>query len=297
MAQMADSEPWTIQKLMEWTRQFLQRKNLAEPRLATELLLAHALGVRKIDLYTRYDQPVTPEPLTAFRELVKRAADGEPIAYLVSYREFFSLRLRVTPDVLIPRPETETLVSEVIHTARQDGRDPAKLRVLDLATGSGCIAVALAVHLRGAKVIATDLSEEALAVARENALAHKVEIDFRQGSLYEPLTDEPPFDFICSNPPYIAEPELGKLPREVRDFEPRLALVAGTDGLDVIRPLIAGAPDRLADDGMLFMEVAYDQAARVAPLVQAAAGLTDVHTVRDALGHERVIVATKESGQ
>ncbi|MDD4889621.1 MAG: peptide chain release factor N(5)-glutamine methyltransferase [Phycisphaerae bacterium] len=308
---MADTEPWTIQRLMEWTRQFLQRKAVDEPRLATELLLAHAMGLRKIDLYTRYHELVPDEPLAKFRELVKRAAEQEPIAYLVGYREFFSLRFKVTPDVLIPRPETETLVAEVIHQARQRGNPlpldgggsgggvPASLRILDVATGSGCIAIALAKHLPGATVIATDLSEAALAVARENAEANKVAVDFRAGSLFEPVAGEPPFDYICSNPPYISEPEFPALPANVRGFEPKIALVGGADGLAVIRPLVAGVPERLADGGMLFMEIAFNQAGRVVPIVQATPGLADVRTIKDALGHERVVAARKTlaSGQ
>lgn len=299
MSLMPDTDPWTIQRLMEWTRQFFQRKGVDEPRLATELLLAHALGLRKIDLYTRYTQVVPDAPLAAFRELVRRAAEHEPIAYLVGYREFFSLPFKVTRDVLIPRPETETLVAEVIAQARQSGRAPTSLRILDIATGSGCIAIALARHLAGATVIATDVSEPALAVARENAQANGVSVDTRLGSLYDPAAGEAPFDFICSNPPYIAEADVAKLPANVRDFEPRLALTAGADGLSVIRPLLAGAADRLAPGGMLLVEVAFDQAGRIVPLAAATPGLADVRTIKDSLGHERVVVATKSvaSGQ
>jgi release factor glutamine methyltransferase len=294
---MTQTEAWTIQRLMDWTRQFFQRKNVPEPRLATELLLAHALSARKIELYTRFEQIVPEDKLAVFRDLVRRAAEGEPIAYLVGYREFFSLSIKVTPDVLIPRPETETLVSELIHVARQGGKEggkePAGLRILDLATGSGCIAIALATHLPGATVVATDVSPAALAVAAENAATHKVTIDFRAGSLYEPVANDPPFDFICSNPPYISAGELPGLPREVRDFEPAVALIAGASGLEVIEPLIAGAPARLNPGGMLFMEIAYNQADKVVPIATRTAGLADVRTVRDNLGHQRVVVATR----
>ena len=293
MARMTQTEAWTIQRLMDWTRQFFQRKNVPEPRLATELLLAHALSVRKIDLYTRFEQVVPDGPLAVFRDLVRRAAEGEPIAYLIGYREFFSLSIKVTPDVLIPRPETETLVSELIHVARQSGKDPATLRILDLATGSGCIAIALATHLPGATVIATDVSPAALAVAAENAATHKVTIDFRAGPLYEPVADGPPFDFICSNPPYISAGELPTLPHDVRDFEPAVALVAGPSGLEVIEPLIAGAPARLIPGGMVFIEIGYTQADKVVPLAAGTTGLADVRTVKDSLGHQRVVVAKR----
>lgn len=293
MAAMAESEPWTIHRLMDWTRPFLERKGVEEPRLAAEVLLAHALAVRKIELYTNYENVVPPESLTIFRDLVARAAAGEPIAYLVGYREFFSLKFKVTPDVLIPRPETETLVDAVIHAVRQRGQDPAGLRILDVATGSGCIAIVLARHLAGARVIATDISESALAVARENAESHKAAVEFRHGPFFEPLAGEPPFDYVCSNPPYIAENEWPTLPRTVRDYEPRSALAGGPEGLDVIGPLFAEAPSRLAEGGMLFVEVGYNQAGRVVQLAESVAGLSDIHTVRDNLGHERLVVASK----
>jgi len=289
---MPEQETWTIQRLMEWTRPFLERKGVEEPRLATELLLAHALSVRKIELYTRYHDTVDDESLGKFRELVRRASEHEPIAYLVGYREFFSMKFEVTPDVLIPRPETETLVQEVIHTARNRGQTPAELRILDVATGSGCIAVSLAVRLAGATVIATDISEAALAVAGRNAATHKAAVDLRAGSLYEPVAGEAGFDYICTNPPYIAESDFESLPANVRKFEPKIALTSGAEGLGVIRPLVGGAPALLKAGGMLFMEVAFDQAGKVAPLFEAA-GLTDVHAVKDSLGHARVVVGRK----
>ncbi|MCG3178820.1 MAG: Release factor glutamine methyltransferase [Phycisphaerae bacterium] len=293
----AESQTWTIERLMAWTRDFLTRKDVEEPRLAAELLLAHALEIQRIQLYVRFDQPVAGPALDKFRELVRRAGEHEPIAYLVGRREFFSLPFAVGPDVLIPRPETETLVEEAIRLARAGNgtaaKPPALLRVLDVGTGSGAIAVALARHLRGATVVATDVSPGALAVAQANAAANGCTIDFRLGSLYDPVGGEAGFDLVCSNPPYISEAELADLPANVRDYEPRLALAAGPDGLEVIRPLIEQAPGLLADGGRLLIEVAWNQAPRVAPLMEQA-GLADVRTVRDTLGHERVVVGTKK---
>lgn len=343
-----DTQTWTILRLLEWTRDFLARKGVEEPRLAAEILLAHSLDAQRIQLYTRFDQPVAGEPLAKFRDLVRRAADQEPIAYLVGHREFFSLPMKVTPDVLIPRPETETLVEAAIAHARRrvappetwqppepaevdepedptngdshawqgdDAESPAEpaapslppirpkpqaelrfpgLRVLDMGTGSGCIAVALARHLPGATVIATDISSAALEIARENAAANGVQIDFREGPLLDPVAGEAAFDYICSNPPYVRSDELADLPANVRNYEPHTALVAGDDGLEVIRPLVAAAPDMLAPGGLLLIEVGYTQGSAVADLMAENAALDNVRTLRDTLGHERVVVATKK---
>ncbi|MGE0479034.1 MAG: peptide chain release factor N(5)-glutamine methyltransferase [Phycisphaerae bacterium] len=281
--------PWTVARLLGWTRDFLERRRLESPRLCAEILLAHAMGCERIQLHARWDTTPESGAVDRFRELVKRAADGAPIAYLTGAKEFFSLTFEVTPDVLIPRPETEILVERVIHLARRP--DAGLQRVLDLGTGSGCIAIALARHLPGVAVCASDVSAAALAVAKRNAERHQLadRIEFRAGDLFA-AWDEQRFDVIVSNPPYVATTAAGSLPRHVRDYEPTGALFAGEDGLAVIRRIVADAPQRLNAGGWLLLEIAYDQAAALRALL-AAPSWAEVVLHRDGGGHERVAQA------
>lgn len=287
-----DSASWTVARLLQWTRAYFERQGLESPRLCAEILLAHALGCERVELYTRYRMVPDKTALRSFREAVRQAAAGRPIAQLTGFKEFFSLRFEVTPDVLIPRPETEVLVERTIHLVRGSA-EPLE-RILDLGTGSGCIAVSLARYLPTVRLGASDISPAAVEVARRNADRHGVgaRIEFRVGDLFAPWADGPPFDVIVSNPPYVGESEAASLPRNVRDFEPPAALFAGADGLDVLRRLIAAAPAHLRAGGHLLVEVGYQQAAAVGALLDEA-HWCDIVTYRDALGHERVVHARR----
>ena len=281
-------EIWTVARLLQWTRQYFEQRQVEAPRLCAELLLAHALGCERIELYTRYESVPVEERLAIFREAVREAAAGRPIAYLTGERDFFSLAFEVTPDVMIPRPETEVLVERVIHLARHGDATPRS--ILDLCTGSGCIAVSLAKNLPDATVCASDVSEAALAVARRNAARHGVveRIDFRFGDLLEPWASEPAFDVIVCNPPYIALRDKADLPPNVREFEPELALYGGEDGCDFLRRLAAETPPCLAQNGHLLMEIGYDQSASARNILEEA-GWRDIVAYRDGLGHQRVM--------
>ncbi len=283
-----DSAPWTIARLLDWTRAHFARHQLEAPRLCAELLLAHALGCERIHLYTRHDETPGPVVLETFRALVRQAAAGRPIAYLTGTKEFFALPLEVTADVLIPRPETEILVERTIDLVR---RAPGPRRILDLGTGSGCIAVALARHLPDATLLASDVSAAALAVARRNAARHGVaeRIEFRVGDLFEPWRAPPtaPCDIVVCNPPYIATRGAPVAP-QVRDHEPHVALFAGPDGLDVIRRVLAEAPAWLTPGGHLLLEMGFDQAAAVVRLA-AAPAWCEPAVYRDGAGHARVL--------
>jgi release factor glutamine methyltransferase len=283
------AEAWTVARLLSWTREYFERSGLESPRLCAEILLAHAIQCKRLELYTRHELVPAAEQLGRFRESVKQAATGKPIAYLTGTKDFFSLSFEVTPDVLVPRPETEVLVERTIHLAR--ARE-TPLRLLDLGCGSGCIAIALARQLPAATICASDISDAALTVARRNAARHEVEsrIEFRGGDLLAPWSDAPPFDAIVSNPPYIGLREAAELSPGVRDFEPHAALFAGPDGLDVHRRLAVDARDHMADAGHLLVEVAWNQAAQVRDLL-AAAAWTNIQTYRDDLRHERVVHA------
>lgn len=294
MARMNDeaNDSWTVRRLLEWTRAYFEEKQLDAPRLSAEILLASAMDCPRIALYTRYDEQPAPEQRRRFRELVQQAGDGRPIAYLTGVKEFFSLPMFVDESVLIPRPETEILVERTIHLARHAQRRVR--RILDLGTGSGCIAVALAVHLPEAQIAASDVSDAAIAVARRNAETHGVaeRIEFRSGDLFAPWRDDDPFDVILSNPPYVADRDASSLPRNVRDFEPHTALFGGANGLEMIRRIAEEAPARLAADGDLMIEIAYDQASAARAALDAA-GWRSIVSYRDLARHERVLHARR----
>lgn len=285
------NEAWTVRRLLEWTEDFLRKKGFESPRLEAQILLAHALGCKKIDLYVRHEEEPGEAQRTAFREMIKMRADGMPVAYLVGHREFYSLEFAVTPAVLIPRPETETLVMEALRRLK-----PLESpRVLDVGTGSGAIAIAIARQHKTARVTAGDISPAALAVAAENARKHGVadRITFVEGDLFTPVVGQT-FALIASNPPYIAQAEFPSLDVGVRDFEPRLALDGGPDGLDVYRRLAAGTRDHLSPGGTVLVEIGVTQEPAVRDLF--AARLEIGPTYRDAAGRPRVVSATKRSG-
>ncbi len=283
------AQPWTIGRLLDWTREHLRSRQVADPRLSAELLLASALGCRKIDLYARFESVPAAEQVDRFRALVRRAAEHAPIAYLTGMREFHGLEFEVTPAVLIPRPETEVLVEQTVTFCR--GREQRPYEILDLGTGSGCVAVAIARLLQAARVLATDSSGEALAVARRNVARHGLtervtllEADGPEGAP-RPAGG---FDVLVSNPPYIAEAEMASLPACVRDYEPRTALAGGADGLDLIRRIAARGRGLLAAEGRAFIEIAAGQEQRAAA-VFAAEGWRHLGTMRDGAGIPRTL--------
>src|SRR5690349_4026028 len=221
-------EAWTPLKLLGWTQEFFAKKGVDAPRLTAEVLLSHALSCDRVRLYLDFDKPLGDPELARYRELVRRRAEGEPTAYLVGRREFFGRPFRVDPRVLVPRPETEQLVEAALAALPVGGR------ALDLCTGSGCVAVSVALGREGARVVATDVSEDALAVARENATALGAVVEFATGDLWAAVHGRERFHVIASNPPYIPAKELPGLSREVRR-EPCIALDGGDDGLALLR--------------------------------------------------------------
>jgi release factor glutamine methyltransferase len=293
------TETWTIRRLLEWTTGFFTRKNVDPPRLGAELLLAHVLSVPRIKLYTDYDRPLGDRELGRYRELVKRASEEEPIAYLTGRAHFFNLEFEVTRDVLIPRPDTETLVENVLQMARITSGLEAP-RVLDLCTGSGCIAAAIAHHIKGASVIAVDSSEAAADVARRNVerLGLGDRVTVLVGDLYEPLSravDAQQFDLIVANPPYIASAQVPQLDRSVREYEPIAALDGGIDGLDVHRRILEGAPQRLAGGGKIFLEIAFDQGPAAMEMIAKHDAFEHARIIRDHGGRDRVLAAVRKS--
>jgi len=283
---MAD-EVWTVGRLLGWTTDWLATRGSDSPRLDAEVLLAHVRGCPRIALYTAFEEPVDDAQRARFRDLVKRRGGGEPVAYLVGSREFFSLPFRVSPAVLVPRPETEGLVVRGIDLCRPLER----ARIADVGTGSGAIAVALAKHLPRATVTAIDLSPEALEIARANVERHGVadRVALLAGDLLEGV--EGPFDLIVSNPPYVREDEFDGLPADVRLHEPRTALVSGPTGVEVIARLAATAVAKLAPGGWLVVEVGPADEALAA--LAAVPGLEPGPTLPDLGGRPRIVQARR----
>ena len=317
------SESWTVLRLLTWTTDYLKERGSASPRLDAEVLLAAAKGCERIMLYAAFDEVVAEGVRTKFRELVKRRAEGVPVAYLVGQREFYSLRFQVTPDVLIPRPETEFVVIAALDRLNAIGNAlrgvpedrgqatgdrsqgsslpstlyPLPSRVADVGAGSGAIAVAIARHAPDVRVTAIDVSPAALAIARENAAAHGVtdRIEFIQGDLLAAIPPEPTFQVIASNPPYVSESEYAALSSEVRNHEPRQALVAGPTGTEVIQRLIPQAAERLLSGGLLVVEVSPMIAARVTDLI-ASDGRYEPATIgKDLAQQARIVKAIRHA--
>jgi release factor glutamine methyltransferase len=283
------AEVWTVGRLLNWTTDWLTARGADSPRLDAEVLLAHVRGCPRIALYTAFDTPVAEADRGRFRELVKRRGAGEPVAYLVGSREFFSLPFAVDKAVLVPRPETEGLVVRVLDLCRA----AATSRIIDVGTGSGAIVVALAKHLPRATFAATDVSAEALEVARANAERHGVadRITFFHGDLLADAAG--PWDVIVSNPPYVREDEFPALPRDVRDHEPRGALVSGPTGVEVVERLAAAAAAALVPGGWLVVEIGPAVAAAAEAAIAACPALEPAATLKDLAGLPRIVQARR----
>jgi release factor glutamine methyltransferase len=292
MAMTERDKPWTVLGLLHWTKGYFAQAGVNEPRLAAEILLAHVLTCRRIELYTRFEYCPSREELAAYRALVARAQQHEPVAYLVGQREFYSMRFEVRPEVLIPRPETEILVDEAIAHLRALGRPS---RMWDVCTGCGCVAVAAARHVPGVHVLATDISAPAVEIAAANAARHDLSqrVVCRQSDLLSLPSDCAEWrqvDFITANPPYVADSE--PVAPEV-EHEPDIALYAGKDGLDVTRRLVRSVPDVLAPGGRLAMEFGMGQAEAVCDLLAETDAFDDPQILCDQQDLERTVVVTR----
>jgi release factor glutamine methyltransferase len=284
---------WTVSKLISWAADYLGKRSVSAPRLCGELLLAKVLGCTRLELYLRFDQPLTPEELAAFKQLILRRREHEPVAYILGEREFWGLDIACGPGALVPRPESEHLVEEALARLAEVEAP----RILDLCTGSGAVALALASELPQAEVVACDISDEALTWARTNAqnLGLEERVSFKQGDLWEPVAAAGGFfDLITANPPYVAEHEWDDLPAEVRNYEPRQALHGGQDGLEVTKAIIAGAGAHLRPLGWLLVELGAGQAPAASRLAQAAGAFAEITLVKDLAGIERVSVCQRK---
>lgn len=273
-------EPWTVRKVLGWTSQHFEKSSVDAPRLTAELLLGHTLELDRVSLYTQLDRPLSKDELAAYRALIQRRLSGEPTQYLTGTKDFYGRKFTVDPRVLIPRPETELLVEAVVKLK------PA--RVLDLCTGSGCIAVTVACELPNSSVWATDLSKDACDVAKLNAdtLGAGSRVTVLQGDLLAAVPQGPKFDVIVSNPPYVKASELATLQKEVQR-EPKSALDGGPDGLDFIRRIAIDAVLRLKSGGTLALEIGDGQGDSVNDIL-VRAGYREVRIEKDLARHDRL---------
>lgn len=288
------TKTWTTRSLLEWMGKAFADKQLDDPRFSAELLVAHVLDCKRLRLYMEVDRPATADELAKLRELTARALKHEPVQYLTEEAWFYGLAFKADRRALIPRPSTETLVESAIHHLRADAAPDGK--VLDLCTGSGCVAISLAKNLPEREFVATDVSVEALELAQENArsLALSDRVEFLPGSLYEAV-DRERFAVIVSNPPYIPDHEWGEVPSNVKDHEPTIALRGGQDGLELVRPIIGGAAERLVPGGLLAIEVAACTAHTVRTLMEQAPELDSVRVLKDFEGLDRIVLAVRSA--
>ncbi len=274
---------------------YFQQKQIDSPRLSAELLLSHVLGLQRIQLYTDFEKMVERPKLDKLRKLVKRAADHEPIQYLVGKTEFYSLTLDVNKNCLIPRPETELLVERAIEFLRKRG---GKNDVCDLCTGSGCVAVAVAKNVDKVKVIATDICDKALTVAAGNVEKYNLgkKIQLLRGDLFEPIIkhlDETKFDLITCNPPYVSRSEYENLPENVKKHEPKHALSGGEDGLDCYKKLARQIDKHLKNEAAAILEIGSQQAKEVSEILTKTACFKEINIEKDHLGNDRLLYAKK----
>jgi len=282
------SEPWTIKKILDWTTEHFKKHRIEDPHLEAEILLAHALNTERIKLYIDFEKEPDKKGLEVFKGYIARRIKREPAAYITGHKYFMSLDLKVTPDVLIPRPETELLIENAVELSRAFDQ---KISALDVGTGSGAIAVSLAKFIDNIEVCATDSSKKALDIALENAKKHKVEgkIKFLEADIFP--SDDRKFDIIISNPPYIKTSDISGLQPEVKDFEPAAALDGGTDGLEYYRRIIHAAGNYLKEDSFLMLEIGADQSIPVTGIINEMLRSKKVLVKKDISGLDRVVIA------
>jgi len=286
----------TVLEALNWATGYLRDHGIENPRLNGELLLARSMHLSREELYIRLHNQIGEGERKTLKGLIRRRVSGEPLQYILGHQEFWSFNLKVDPRVLIPRPETEHLVEEALLSLT---KIPSKKipSVLELGTGSGAIAISLAREVKNIFLVATDLSDEALMVARENAqqagLSDKIE--FLRGDLLDPFHPGEAFDLILSNPPYLSDSEIGDLSREVRDHEPIIALKGGTNGLEFYQRLISQLPSYLKRGGWILLEVGNHQASSVSQMIEAEGWFGKPERVKDLAGIERVVKAQRKS--
>jgi len=294
--QKPSSSQWTILKLLKWTTSYFKNHRLESPRASAEILLSYALKVKRIDLYLRHDQPLSEKELLPFKTLIKRRIDREPVAYIIGFKEFWSMEFEVTTDVLIPRPETECVVAEAISLLPANN-DSSSKRILEIGTGSGAIVLALASERPNHIFFASDRSAKAIAVALKNATRHELDkkISFFSAVWFEPLRQGmQPFDMILSNPPYVQSGAIPGLQPEIYRYEPIEALDGGKDGLDPIKHIVEFGHGYLRSGGSLILEIGCDRKEQVHQIIEQCGQYCEIAFIKDFSGHDRVVRMKKK---
>ena len=288
-----NNQIWTIGRILKWTEEYFGQKGVESPRLDAEVMLSHVLGRQRIYLYVHFDEPLQAEELAAYRTMIKQRIDRVPVAYILGEKEFMGLTFKVTPDTLVPRPDTEILVQAAVDRLKQ--WTDADVRLADIGTGSGAICLSVLSMLDNIVADTVDISPTARAVAEENAAALGLSerVTFHTGDLLAPIREQQ-FTAILSNPPYIPEADIQGLAPEVRCKEPMTALSGGKDGLDFYRRLCDEAPAMLTDDGFMAFEVGIHQATEVAQLAEASPLIVRTEILKDYAGIDRVVVAWRK---
>lgn len=282
---------WTVQKVLNWTVGYFTSKNIPESRLSAELLLAHVLHCKRIELYLQFERILSKAELAGYRSFIQRRAQREPVQYILGETEFMGLPFQVSPAALIPRPDTELLVGCAIEFLKEAGLLQA--RILDIGTGSGCIAVSLAKNFPGAALWAVEKSSEALALARENARLNDTHIEFVESDFFEYYANfDDKFNIIVTNPPYISDPDWSGVQPEVRQFEPAAALRGGEDGMDFYRRLVPLIDNLLETNGAVLLETGYNQAREVARMLENIRLTAEIR--KDYHHVERVVIGRKK---
>jgi len=288
---------WTLIKLVQWAAGYFDAGRIDSPRATAEILLAHAINAKRIDLYLRYDQPLNSDELNRFKTLIKRRANREPVAYILGRKEFWSMDLEVNRTVLIPRPETECLVERALESLAADSKPECK-SVLELGTGSGAVVLALASENSRHSYLGTDVSIDAVRVARRNSMRHGMDakIRFMVADWFEPFDAKSGiFDLIVSNPPYIKSGDLKRLQPEIHVYEPVAALDGAKDGLRCLRHIIQCAYLYLKPTGALLLEMGHDQQAPLKQIIDACGQYEDVQFYRDYSGYDRIVSMRKRT--
>ncbi len=291
----SESDVWTVGKLLEWTTNYLQDNGSDSARLDAEVLLAKAMQCQRVALYTHFDSDPGDQVRASFRIAVKQRSEGRPVAYMVGFKEFYSMQYTVNDSVLIPRPATEDLVIRILDLVKEQHHPDDVLKIVDVGTGSGIIAGTLATQLKRSVLFATDLSAEAIDVASDNFQNHSIgeRVTTRQGDLLDAVSDQDSFDFVVSNPPYVSEAEYEALQREVKDYEPRMALVPGPTGLEIYERLIPQAAEKLKPGGWLVLETSPMLASELAQLITNHGEFEAVDVTRDLSGQDRILSAKR----
>jgi release factor glutamine methyltransferase len=282
---------WTILSVIQWTTEYFKKKGLPEARAAAEILLGHVLGLERIQLYLNFDRPLSPSELAAYRTFIQRRSAGEPVQYITGRQEFWSLSFKVTPAALIPRPETELLVEEGVRLLK-DVEEP---KVLELGVGCGAVSIALIKEIGRGSFTATDISPSALFLARENRdrLGASGRLSLICCDLFQAFQPSPEFHLIVSNPPYVSGEDYLRLPKEIKEFEPKYALDGGKDGLAIIRRIIKEAHRFLLSEGHILVEIGERQGPAVLEFTRQVGVYDEIRVLRDYAGKERVLSASK----